>query len=165
MAGTWTRRTKLKLNKIGIPVSGLVYYISPIRNFTQIFNDPIHAIIYVLFVLITCGIFSKGWIEISGSSPKDVARQLKVNYNKLGIRYDLCGSQGLQHAQHSQKVYSHCCHFWRNLYWNFDDYRGSNGRNRIRFLFKINCLYEGTGILLAVSIIYGYFETFKKEKE
>jgi len=24
---------------------------------------------------------------------------------------------------------------------------------------------SGTGILLAVSIIYGYFETFKKEKE
>ena len=29
----------------------------------------------------------------------------------------------------------------------------------------ISILLKGTGILLAVSIIYGYFETFKKEKE
>lgn len=60
-------------------MSGLVYYVSPIRNFSQIFNDPIHALVYVIFVLTTCAIFSKGWIEISGSSPKDVARQLKVS--------------------------------------------------------------------------------------
>lgn len=30
-----------------------------------------------MFVLVSCALFSKYWIEISGESPKDVARKLK----------------------------------------------------------------------------------------
>ena len=36
--------------------------------------DPVHAVFYIIFVLFTCAIFSKGWIDVSGTSPKDVAR-------------------------------------------------------------------------------------------
>lgn len=57
-----------------IPVSGLVYYISPIRDIQSIIDDPIHALTYVSFVILICGVFSKTWIEISGASPKDVSR-------------------------------------------------------------------------------------------
>jgi hypothetical protein len=32
-------------------------------------------------------------------------------------------------------------------------------------LVQVIFFIKGTGILLAVSIVYGYFETFKKEKE
>ena len=39
--------------------------------------DPFHALFYVTFVLLSCAIFSKTWIEFSGSSPRDVAKQLK----------------------------------------------------------------------------------------
>jgi len=39
--------------------------------------DPLHTIFYIVFVIGSCGIFSKVWIEVSGSSVRDVAKQLK----------------------------------------------------------------------------------------
>merc|ERR1711988_1977806 len=60
-----------------IPVGGLAYYISPPSTFSDIWEDPIHALVYVLFVLLSCALFSKTWIEVSGSSPRDVAKQLR----------------------------------------------------------------------------------------
>lgn len=59
-----------------VPVGGLVYYISPPRGLMEAVLDPIHTIIYTVFVLLTCAIFSKTWIEVSGSSVRDVAKQL-----------------------------------------------------------------------------------------
>merc|ERR1711941_28877 len=60
-----------------IPVGGIVYYISPPHSFTDIWDDPIHAIFYVLFVLISCALFSRTWVDVSGSSARDVAKQLR----------------------------------------------------------------------------------------
>ena len=39
---------------------------------------PFHALFYTVFMLSACALFSKMWIEVSGSSAKDVAKQLKV---------------------------------------------------------------------------------------
>merc|ERR1712195_284409 len=60
-----------------IPVGGLAYYISPPHSLSNIWEDPIHAFVYVSFVLISCALFSKTWIEVSGSSSRDVAKQLR----------------------------------------------------------------------------------------
>merc|ERR1712190_96496 len=60
-----------------IPVGGIAYYISPPHSFTDVWDDPIHALFYVAFVLISCALFSKTWIDVSGSSARDVAKQLK----------------------------------------------------------------------------------------
>jgi protein transport protein SEC61 subunit alpha len=35
-----------------VPVGGLAYYISPPTSFSDIWEDPIHALIYVAFVLL-----------------------------------------------------------------------------------------------------------------
>ena len=40
-------------------------------------TDPIHTAVYIVFMLTACAIFSKTWIEVSGSGPRDVAKQLK----------------------------------------------------------------------------------------
>merc|ERR1711862_217321 len=40
-------------------------------------DDPIHAIFYVAFVLTSCALFSRTWVDVSGSSARDVAKQLK----------------------------------------------------------------------------------------
>merc|ERR1711862_834583 len=53
-----------------IPVGGIVYYISPPHSFTDISDDPIHALFYVAFVLNSCALFSKTWIDVSGSSAR-----------------------------------------------------------------------------------------------
>jgi len=55
------------------PVGGLCYYLSPPENLSHIAEDPIHAILYIVFMLGSCAFFSKTWIEVSGSSAKDVS--------------------------------------------------------------------------------------------
>ncbi len=58
-------------------VGGLVYYISPPGSLTEAASEPLHTIFYVAFMLTACALFSKTWIEVSGSSAADVAKQLK----------------------------------------------------------------------------------------
>lgn len=58
------------------PISGLIYYLSPPASLTSLFTDPIHGIIYIVFMLVSCSLFAKAWIEVSGSGPKDVAKSL-----------------------------------------------------------------------------------------
>ena len=60
-----------------MPVGGLVYYISPPHSLMEVAANPLHAIFYVVFMLSACALFSKTWIEVSGSSANDVAKQLK----------------------------------------------------------------------------------------
>jgi len=59
-----------------IPVSGIAYYISPPRGLNEVWIDPVHIIVYLLFVLGTCGFFSRVWIEISGQTAKAMAKNL-----------------------------------------------------------------------------------------
>ena len=69
-----------------IPIGGLAYYVSPPTSLAEIFYDPVHAVFYVSFILISCALFSKTWIEVSGSSPKDVAKQL-TDQNMVFIKH------------------------------------------------------------------------------
>lgn len=57
--------------------SGIAYYMSPPMNFSEAIMDPVHTAIYVVFICVACALFSKTWIEVSGSAPRDVAKQLK----------------------------------------------------------------------------------------
>merc|ERR1711957_251118 len=59
------------------PVSGLAYYISPPQSLGNMFSDPLHGIIYILFILIACAVFSRTWTEIGGSDSKKVYESLK----------------------------------------------------------------------------------------
>lgn len=49
----------------------------PPETLSHVIQDPIHAVVYIVFMLGTCAFFSKTWIDVSGSSAKDVAKQLK----------------------------------------------------------------------------------------
>lgn len=57
--------------------SGIAYYMSPPHTLSEAILDPIHTAIYITFMLSACALFSKTWIEVSGSGPRDVAKQLK----------------------------------------------------------------------------------------
>merc|ERR1712063_186247 len=74
LLGQWQ---EVEMSGQSIPVGGLSYYISPPHSFTDIWDDPIHAIFYVLFMLISCALFSRTWVDVSGSSARDVAKQLR----------------------------------------------------------------------------------------
>jgi protein transport protein SEC61 subunit alpha len=60
-----------------VPVGGLAYYISPPRDLLEIARDPFHTLFYIAFILISCALFSKTWIEVSGSGYMDVAKNLR----------------------------------------------------------------------------------------
>ena len=61
----------------------------------QVAANPLHALVYVAFMLGACALFSKTWIEVSGSSANDVAKQLREQQMFLQVRGNLCNSIGL----------------------------------------------------------------------
>jgi protein transport protein SEC61 subunit alpha len=58
-------------------VGGIAYYMSPPQPLKEAILDPIHTAVYIIFILSACALFSKTRIEVSGSGPRDVAKQLK----------------------------------------------------------------------------------------
>lgn len=68
-------------NDEGVPLdaasAGFAYYISPPHSIAEAMDDPVRFAVYVTFMLTACAMFSKTWIDVSGSSPRDVAKQLK----------------------------------------------------------------------------------------
>lgn len=60
------------------PIGGLCYYLSPPESVGHILQDPFHAMLYIVFMLGSCAFFSKTWIDVSGSSAKDVRIRVDV---------------------------------------------------------------------------------------
>merc|ERR1712072_1191007 len=131
-----------------IPVGGIVYYISPLHSFSDIWDDPIHAVFYVAFVLISCALFSKTWIDVSGSSAKDVAKKLKEQGMTIPGYRDTELPKVLNRYIPTAAAFGGACIGALTI---VADFLGAIG--------------SGTGILLAVTIIYQYFEIVYKEKE
>merc|ERR1712087_414098 len=131
-----------------VPVGGLAYYMSPPTNFTDIWDDPIHAIFYVLFMLISCALFSKTWVDVSGSSARDVAKQLRDQNMMMPGYRDPDLPKVLNRYIPTAAAFGGACIGALTI---VADFLGAIG--------------SGTGILLAVTIIYQYFEIVYKEKE
>jgi len=70
LLGTWQ---DVDMSGHSVPTYGLVYFLSPPRDFFDFFTSPVKTVFYIIFVLGTCAIFSKTWIEVSNQSAKDVA--------------------------------------------------------------------------------------------
>jgi len=130
------------------PVGGLSYYLSPPGSLADILLDPFHAVFYIAFVLTACALFSKTWIEVSGSSAKDVAKQLKDQQMVMvGYRESSMIKQLNRYIPTAAAFGGLCIGALSVL----ADFMGAIG--------------SGTGILLAVTIIYQYFEIFVKEQQ
>lgn len=132
-----------------VPVGGLVYYISPPGSLAEVAANPLHALFYVTFMLSACALFSKTWIEVSGSSASDVAKQLKEQQMFI---------QGHRDTQQSLKKEL-------NRYIPIAAAFGGMCIGALTIVADfMGAIGSGTGILLAVTIIYQYFETYEKEK-
>jgi protein transport protein SEC61 subunit alpha len=131
-----------------IPVGGLAYYVSPPHTFTEMFTDPFHTLFYIAFVLTSCAVFSRLWINVSGNSAKDVARQLKEQGMVLKGKRNTEQStiKELNRYIPTAAAFGGMCIGALTV---LADFLGAIG--------------SGTGILLAVGIIYQYFEQFAKE--
>jgi len=71
------------------PIGGLCYYLSPPETFQHVLEDPIHAVLYIIFMLGSCAFFSKTWIDVSGSSAKDVCT-FCMRHNVASVCAFLC---------------------------------------------------------------------------
>jgi len=127
-------------------ISGLAYYMSPPLSFSDALLQPLHTAIYMAYMLVACAVFSKTWIEVSGSAPRDVAKQLK--------------EQGLVMAGHrEQSMYKEL----KRVIPTAAAFGGACIGALSITSDLLGALGSGTGILLAVTIIYGYYETAAKE--
>lgn len=129
------------------PVAGLAYYISPPHSFSEIRADPFHTAFYIVFVLASCALFSKTWIEVSGQSAKDVAKQLRDQQMVLKGHRDDSLVHTLNRYIPTAAAFGGMCIGALSV---IADFMGAIG--------------SGTGILLAVTIIYQYYEMFTKEQ-
>merc|ERR1712107_90204 len=131
-----------------VPVGGIVYYISPPHSLLELWEDPIHALLYCIFMLTSCALFSKTWIEVSGSSARDVAKQLRDQQMMFKGHRETSLLHVLEMYIPTAAAFGGMCIGMLTI---VADFLGAIG--------------SGTGILLAVTIIYQYFEMFYKEKE
>lgn len=146
MLGRWEER-ETAMGTSSSPVGGLAYYVSPPQSLGEIIADPFHALFYIAFILGACALFSKTWIEISGKAPKDVAREL--NEQDMIIK-------GFR-KQSTLKVL--------NRYIPIAAAFGGMCIGMLTVLADfLGAIGSGTGILLAVTIIFQYFEMFVKEQ-
>jgi len=130
-----------------IPVGGLVYYMSAPRSFDEVLRDPIHALTYIAFVLSSCAFLSYSWLSVSGSSPKDVAENLKAQ--KLVVVGMRASTQInlLRRYIPTAAAFGGLCIGGLTI---FADFMGAIG--------------SGTGILLAVGNILQSIETIMREQ-
>lgn len=141
--GTWANKMGgLQLYADG----GLSYYIQPPVSLADALVDPIKTVVYVAFVLGSCALFSTTWIDISNTSPKDVAQQFK--------------DQGLVIAGHRDtSAYKEL----KKVIPTAAAFGGATIGALSVACDLMGTLGLGTSILLAVTTIYGYFELAVKE--
>lgn len=129
-----------------VALSGLSYYLQPIDSFKEMLLDPIKTVIYITFVLGTCALFSKTWIEISGTSPRDIAKQFKEQGMVIN------GKREMNVYKELKKIIPVAAMF---------------GGATIGALSVVSDLLgtlgSGASILMASTTIYGYYEVAAKE--
>ena len=128
------------------PVGGLVYYISAPTSLREVLRDPLHALFYLAFMLGTTAVFSRRWISVSGNSPKDVAKSMKEQDVFFPGYRDQNTITVLNRYIPTAAAFGGFCVALLTVVADF-----------------LGCMGSGTGILLAVTTIYQYFETLVKE--
>ena len=123
----------------------LTHFTYPSSPFT---SSPFHATFYLLFILTSCALFSKTWIEVSGSSARDVAKQLREQQIVMKGHRDSALVHVLNRYIPTAAAFGGMCIGALTV---CADFMGAIG--------------SGTGILLAVTIIYQYYEAFAKEQQ
>ena len=148
LLGTWQ---DIDMSGRSVPTYGLVYLLTPPQSILDFLFSPIKTVFYVAFVMVSCAIFSKTWIEVSGSGSWDVAKQLKDEGMTIkGYKMDPSGRNIKKYLDHYIPIAASFGGLCIGALSVFADLLGAIG--------------SGTGILLAVTIIYGMFEQFAKAR-
>lgn len=126
-----------------VPVGGLAYYVTPPSSVAA---DPLHALIYTVLLLASCALLSQFWVITSGSSARDVARQLADQRLAMPGRRDGATYEHLKRHIPTAAAVGGLCVGALSI---FADMTGAIG--------------SGTGIMLAATVVYNLVNSFQKE--
>ncbi len=138
------------------PVSGVVYYLSTPDNLlgniitrTVTSKEFVRALIYLIFMVVACVLFSVFWISTSGMDAESIADQLmSIGMQIPGYRSDPKIIKGVLNKYIPPLAVLGGAAI--GLLAAFADFTGAIG--------------SGTGILLSVTIIYQFYEQLKSER-
>ncbi len=131
------------------PIGGLAYYTTSPYSLQGVADDPIRAVIYLAILVAFCAVFSLVWLEVGGLGPAKVARQLMDSgmqipgYRRSSKPIELILKRYIP-------VVTVLGGIIIGLVAGFADFLGVFG--------------SGTGILLAVGIVYQYYELLMRER-
>eukprot|EP00744_Colponema_vietnamica_P002755 GILI01004290.1.p1 GENE.GILI01004290.1~~GILI01004290.1.p1 ORF type:complete len:200 (-),score=74.85 GILI01004290.1:300-878(-) len=147
LLGTWEEREYSSSGQM-YPVGGLAYYITPPQAFSEMLTDPIHALFYITFVLVTCALFSKVWITINKTGPRDMAQKLMAEGKRL------------RQYRNSEDEIAIALNRYIPVAAGF----GGLCIGALTILADfLGAIGSGTGILLAVTMIHQYYEVLQRE--
>ncbi|EES05254.1 hypothetical protein SORBI_3004G179100 [Sorghum bicolor] len=126
-----------------VPVGGLAYYVTPPSS---VVADPLHALIYTVLLLASCALLSQFWVITSGSSARDVARQLADQRLAMPGRRDGATYEHLKRHIPTAAAVGGLCVGALSI---FADMTGAIG--------------SGTGIMLAATVVYNLVNSIQKE--
>jgi len=132
-----------------VPAGGLVYYVTSPGNLTNVINEPLRALGYLVILIVFCVIFSLTWLEVGGLGPSTVAKQL-VDAGMQIPGYRRSGKAVEQILKRYIPAVTVLGGIIVGLIAGLSDFFGVFG--------------SGIGILLSVGIIYQYYEILVRER-
>jgi protein transport protein SEC61 subunit alpha len=150
LLGTYTTYTPTGSTQQQIQITGgLVKYVTSPRNFVNVMNDPITAIIYLMILMAFCVVFSLTWLEVGGLGASTVAKQL-VDSGMEIPGYRRSGKAIESILQRYIPAVTVLGGLIVGFIAGITDFFGVFG--------------SGMGILLSVGIIYQYYEILMQER-
>jgi protein transport protein SEC61 subunit alpha len=131
------------------PVGGLAYYVTAPRNIFTVIAAPLHASLYLAILVVFCAVFSLIWLEVGGLGASKVAQQLMDSGMQIP-GYRRSGRPIEAILKRYIPVVTVLGGIFVGLLAGLSDFFGAFG--------------SGTGILLAVGIIYQYYELLMRER-
>ncbi|KAJ3144731.1 translocon subunit, partial [Irineochytrium annulatum] len=145
LVGVWT---KFDNSPQQAATGGLVYYISAPRSLLAALLDPLHLVVYTAIVLTACAYISQIWLDMTGNGPREVLKMFTAQ--QVVIRGHREGSmlKELKRIIVPTAVVGGVCIGALSVAAD-----------------TLSPLGSGTGIVLAVTIVYQYFEIFVREQQ
>lgn len=118
------------------PTGGLIYYFTAPESVKSLLQNPVHALVYTAFILVSCSVISRLYVNYSGSSAKEVTESLRQqNITAYGGSINLLNKK----LDRNIAVASYLGGFFIGALTLLADFLGAIG--------------SGTGILLTTGII------------
>jgi preprotein translocase SecY subunit len=127
---------------------GLAYYVTT-PNLQNVIQDPLRGVVYTVIVVVLCILFAIIWIEVGGLGPQKVAEQVIESGMQI---------PGFRRSKRPIE----------NLLNRYIPTLTILGGALVGFIAAVSQFFgvfgSGMGVLLAVSILYQYYQTLAQEQ-